>query len=258
MTPLLTLEQASLLEQLVEAALNVDRLDRQPFQWATWDDASTRVVHRGFSSLGQGWGEVRVALEDIEVLFARGLIVSSGRRDSFHISPEGYAYYDRRRRGQGSPILRQQQRVKSLIEGEGFRSRHPEAYRRWARAEEMLWSDSSDETYSQIGHLCREAVQHFAIESLGGDRSVADHPIEKSKSNVAAVLKPVAESVGGTRADGLEKLLYYWGAVVDLIQRQEHAGQKEGEPITWDDSRATVLLTMVAMSEIDRALSATR
>lgn len=53
----------------------------------------------------------------------------------------------------------------------------------------------------------------------------------------------------------MEALLAYWGTVSDLVQRQEHGGQKEGEPLEWEDARRAVLHTAVVMFEVDRVLT---
>jgi hypothetical protein len=52
----------------------------------------------------------------------------------------------------------------------------------------------------------------------------------------------------------LTALLSYWGTVSDLVQRQEHGAQKEGEPLTWEDARRVVFQTAVVMFEIARAV----
>jgi len=41
---------------------------------------------------------------------------------------------------------------------------------------------------------------------------------------------------------------------VNLAQRQEHGGQKEGEPLVWEDARRVVLHRAVVMIEVARTL----
>lgn len=48
----------------------------------------------------------------------------------------------------------------------------------------------------------------------------------------------------------LDALVVYWGTVSDLIQRQEHGAQKEGEALRWEDGRRVVFQTAVVMFEI--------
>jgi hypothetical protein len=45
-----------------------------------------------------------------------------------------------------------------------------------------------------------------------------------------------------------------YATVSDLVQRQEHAGQREGEPLVWEDGRRIVFQTAIVMFEIDRSL----
>jgi hypothetical protein len=52
----------------------------------------------------------------------------------------------------------------------------------------------------------------------------------------------------------LKALLAYWGTVNDLVQRQEHGGQKEREPLKWEDGRRVVFQTAVVMFEIARVV----
>ena len=40
---------------------------------------------------------------------------------------------------------------------------------------------------------------------------------------------------------------------MDLVQRQEHGGQKEGEPLGWEDGRRVVFQTANVMVELHRA-----
>jgi hypothetical protein len=53
-----------------------------------------------------------------------------------------------------------------------------------------------------------------------------------------------------------EAIIGYWGAVSDLAQRQEHGAQKEGDPLTLEDSRRLVFHTAFVMYELDRLVVA--
>jgi hypothetical protein len=52
----------------------------------------------------------------------------------------------------------------------------------------------------------------------------------------------------------LAGLTDYWEALVDLVERQVHGAQKEGQALTWEDARRIVFQTMAVMYEVDRAL----
>jgi len=82
-------------------------------------------------------------------------------------------------------------------------------------------------------------------------------PSDKTKiiNRIRAVLNTQAQKLGSTEKAFLEALLAYWGTVSDLVQRQEHGGQKEGSPLLWIDSRRVVFQIAIIMFEIDGVLS---
>jgi hypothetical protein len=61
------------------------------------------------------------------------------------------------------------------------------------------------------------------------------------------------QQVGKTHQAFLDALLAYWGTVSDLVQRQEHGGLREREPLTWEDTRRVVFQTAIVMFEIAQA-----
>lgn len=65
----------------------------------------------------------------------------------------------------------------------------------------------------------------------------------------------MAPKLGTTEEPFLEAVVAYWGTVADLIERQEHGAQKEGEALTWEDARRIVFHTAIVMFEVDRSLS---
>jgi hypothetical protein len=71
-------------------------------------------------------------------------------------------------------------------------------------------------------------------------------------AGIRAVLN--ARALGDTRRALLAALLAYWGTVSDLVQRQEHGAQKQGEPLTWEDTRTVVFQTAIVMFEIARTV----
>jgi hypothetical protein len=86
----------------------------------------------------------------------------------------------------------------------------------------------------------------------------SSHPDAKKAHDVArirSVLDQHTSRLGTTLAPFLGALLSYWGAVSDLVQRQEHGAQKEGTPLMWADGRRVVFQTAIVMFETDRALS---
>ena len=113
-------------------------------------------------------------------------------------------------------------------------------------------ADSQDQL-TAIGHHCREAMQEFTSALL------ALHQVASANTNpantVARLQTVFLVRVGGkTLPPFLDALVAYWGSLSDLVQRQEHGGQREGGPVIWQDARRVVFQTMVVMYEIDQAL----
>ena len=73
-------------------------------------------------------------------------------------------------------------------------------------------------------------------------------------NRLRAVIDAHRGGLGEARSQLLDALIVYWGEVIDLLQRQEHGGQNEGEPLAWEDGRRAVFQTAVVMYEIDRTL----
>jgi hypothetical protein len=100
------------------------------------------------------------------------------------------------------------------------------------------------------GHKMREAAQAFAtamIQKFGADDPPPD--VKLVKRRLGAVIAHNRSMVGDKQRRLLESLGTLWETTVDLIERQEHAAQKEGEPVSWNDGRRIVTLTMFLMVE---------
>ena len=146
--------------------------------------------------------------------------------------------------------------VKHFISTDRFRRKYSDAYLKWAEAEILLWSSDSLRQLTTIGHLCREALQDFTtvlVEQHLPSNVDADkaHTVARIKS----VLNLRSDQLGSKEIPFLKALLAYWGTVIDLIQRQEHGGQKEGKQLVWKDGRRVVFQTAILIMEIDSALS---
>ena len=60
--------------------------------------------------------------------------------------------------------------------------------------------------------------------------------------------------MGTTVKPFIDALIVYWGTLDDLVQRQEHGAQKEGEALSWEDARRLVFQTINVMVELRRTL----
>lgn len=215
----------------------------------------------GASLHGPGGPVTDVAPNDLDVLARYGLLMTTyGSRGTpnYDVSPDGLRYYRYLRERQNEPVEQVEEAIRGLVDASWFIARFPDAHGKWSAAVELLWSDDAEQQLSNIGHLTREALQEFAQALAVSHGLEGDVPADKQKTvaRVRAVLDE--RGVTGTRARFLESLLAYFGEVTDLVQRQEHAGQKEGEPIQWEDARRVVFQTMSVMYEVARAVERSR
>ena len=83
--------------------------------------------------------------------------------------------------------------------------------------------------------------------------------VDNNKAHTVARIRTILESqivkIDTSIKPFVEALLTYWGTVSDIIQRQEHGGQKEGEVLVWDDGRRVVFHTAIVMLEISNFLT---
>jgi hypothetical protein len=247
-------EQEDLLIQLVEAERRVPRADRDYFVVTRTQNSKLRVglLHSGWPANHPGVFE-----GDIDILAEAGLLsMPSNPRDTiFSVAPRGYRYYRDMMLRKGQPLERVQSRVREYVLSEPFRRNYPAAYAKWTQAEEFLWDEESPANHSTIGHLAREAMQAFATALVERFKPLAfDTDKAKVKNRLRAVFHACKSNTGSTESSFLEALGRYWDCVSDLVQRQEHGGQKEGSPLAWPDSRRVVFQVAVVMLEIDATL----
>jgi len=241
-------EQEELLASMVEEAREVPRARRtwtliRAFQGAILDGPS---------------GQREVLETDMAALESAGVIkVTSRTTSAFHyvLTPAAVRRYATRRKVDSGPEVRMEQDVRRLIDHGALRRDFPSAYERWAEAEALLWGDDRDRELTTIGHKCREAMQEFATAavSLYGPAEVESNPA-LVKKRTGAIIADFLPHLDGTRGNLLKALGSYSNAALDDIQRQEHGGQKEGEPLTWEDARRVVFHTAFVMSEFAAAL----
>lgn len=250
---LLEPEHVELLCALVEAARNVPRSQREKFI-VIQTHGGDFIRHPGLA----GW-DGTLYLGDVEALGREGLLaITYGPQGStlFDVTPRGFAYYDHVKRGMGKPVERVEASIRTHLAADHFQRVYGNAYQKWVSAEQMLWSSDSERQLTNIGHLCREALQEFAAALL---HQYKPADVDQDKSHTVARIRTVlhlrSQHLGSAEKALLDALLVYWGTVSDLAQRQEHGGQKERLPLIWEDGRRLVFQTAVVMFEADCALS---
>ena len=250
--------QKNLLIQLVEAERSLPRNERQCFYVAhTVGPPGVELIHPAIPRQSP-----RVFEGDLRTLASHGFIsiVSDERNgiESFYITNEGFRWYGHIMKKVGHPIERAQRIMKEYFESENFRKSYPHAYAKWSQAENLLWTDDTVSVLTTVGHLIREAMQEFAetlFEHYNPQESVPDKC--KTVARIRAVINLLyqRQECGKIERAFLDALLSYWGTVSDLVQRQEHGDQKEGEPLLWLDARRVVFQSANVMFEIDNTLS---
>jgi len=154
-------------------------------------------------------------------------VTERGRGAWFFVPTSEAREFYRSVKTEGStPIARVETEVLQFLSSSAMAA-YPRAFEAWRRAESLYWQlDAADPRLSEIGHQCREAIQAFA-EELAKQHSVTDIDPDPTKTinRVTAVLRA---RTGDTVAEFLDALIDYWRKLNNLVQRQEHSGQKEG------------------------------
>jgi len=173
---------------------------------------------------------------------------------NFDVSTYGLDVYEDIQAQLTEPAEALDEHMTAYVDTPDFERRNPAAYARWSEASALLWSKRGTERTTDIGHLCREAMQEYAsgvIERLGVPNA------DPNKAHVVARLRAVHKSLKGRASKStvafLDSLLVYWGCVSDLVQRQEHGAVKDGDELRWEDGRRVVFHTLMVMYEVDRA-----
>lgn len=244
--------QQELLITIVESARNTPIDSRQKFLVAQSFDGDA-LIYPTIPKEKAG-----IYFGDVETLAHEGLLslgYGSKGTPNFDVTPLGFKYYEYFKKTLGEPVERIVKTVRAYLDSNNFIKVYPAAYKKWCSAEELLWETDSKQQLTLIGHLCRESIQEFA-DYLVSTHNLSNVPADKSKTvaRLKAVIATKADSLGDSKKAFLNALVSYWGTVIDLIQRQEHDSQKEGQTLVWEDARAVVFQTLIVMFEIDRNL----
>jgi hypothetical protein len=140
--------------------------------------------------------------------------------------------------------------ARSALGSDGFARTFPGAFQPWADAEKLLWRGDASSQLTTIGHKVREAAQAFATQLVEAHQPREVEPnVALVERRLGAVIAMHREELPESKRLTLEALGTLWEAANRLVQRQVHGAQKEGEPVSWDDARRIVYLTMFLMIE---------
>lgn len=151
---------------------------------------------------------------------------------------------------QANPFERVYGTTRAMLASDAFAAHYPDVFAPWSDAEALLNGDDAESQLTTIGHKGREAMQAFATAMVAEHRPPAVDPKPANvERRLGAVIALYRSPLGGARRGALEALGALWEATNKLVQRQEHAAQREGEPMTIVDARRIVVLTMFLMVE---------
>jgi hypothetical protein len=245
---LLEEHQLDLLIALVEADWSLPRDQRRDFFLRITFMSQAEVHHPGLPD-----NKRLTSPADLDDLAHEGLIRFTRPRQAFSLTPRGFEYYRYLRARDGDPVQRMEATVTQYFRSADFRTRYMQAFDPWSAAEARLGSVHSQHDLTTVGHLCREAMQAFATALV---QRMRPPNASSNPANTVARLRTALDSarLGETERPFLEALVAYWGTVSDLVQRQEHGGQRERQPLVAEDARRVVFHTCLVMYEVDRAI----
>jgi hypothetical protein len=242
-----------LLEELIEATQSLSRHEQELTLISGTDQAPGELV---LTSNGK---MIRALRSDIWELKKQGLVsaqwnTSSSASIQFGLTKAAYDWFQERRKG-ADAMGGIEADIEVHLRSTGFMERFPDAYQRWAEANDLLRSSTPEQDLTTVGHKAREAMQRFAsalVERYQPPDVEAD--VAKTINRMKAVVEVAAPDASSRRQAVLDALFELWKATNDLVQRQEHGDQKVGDSVTWDDARATVFQVGNVMFEVDRVL----
>lgn len=251
-------EQKTLFRQLAEIVKSFPRNERMAIQCLPTSTDFELII----PSKKSGYKEINeISAGDIQSLVNYRLLeydtLSESSRPLLHITPVGFEYYEYLVNQITDISNRIESHVTSYYKFDDFEKKYPLTVMRLKTAEKLLWKSDSMEKFTQIGHLCREAAQHFAetlyINVMGKESS---YPINHTVKRLSEIVALKKESESKTLMRFLDSLIVFWGELNDLIQKQEHGAENElTAPVGWEDSRRVLFQTLNLVYELDRSLS---
>lgn len=242
-------EQKELFVRLVEAYRSVPRPERRAFMLIRTMSGTT-LLH---PALPQNFA---VLDSDLDTLQENGLLrVNFGSRGTprYDVTPHGLEYYTYLKTQVSGVAESAEESIRAFVNVGQLEAIAPGAYSSWALAAEQLARGDSGPRLSEIGHHCREALQHFA-QALVDRYKLTDANPDPTKTvdRIRAIIRARVESKATSAF--VEALLNYWGTTSDLVQRQEHGALKESEELQWKDARRVVFGVLYVMYEVVEAV----
>jgi len=174
---------------------------------------------------------------------------------TFNIPLEAFVLFKELKIITADPIEIIGNKINSFIYTSNFQSRFNKAYNKWIEAEKLFSDLEVNQHLSTIGLLCREAMQEFLTHLVDTYKptGVESNPAQV-KSRFSSIIKVSPKFKSETVRNLLNASFNYWDQLNSYVQRQTHAGQKEGEKVTVLDAKRILLHTAFLFFEIDQLL----
>src|SRR6266536_2590886 len=138
--------------------------------------------------------------------------VPRDEREEFHLltDGDGTSVMHPALPGRQMRVHQVEETLTRYLDSDAFQRSYPEAHRKWADAAERLSRSDSQQQWTMIGHLCREAMQAFATELVEQHKPPAVTPDKaKDVARIRAVLDQRKSMLRTTVAPFLDALLAY-------------------------------------------------
>lgn len=245
-------EQIKIFINFIDLFRNVVRDKQCKFVASHLADGTTLIEHPLKPN-----GKIKISKIDFEALCRNRLFyghyLESPHQMQFIIPLEAIAQYEMLKNKRIAPLQRIENETLDYIKSDIFINRYPKSYAKWQMAEELFLLETDNRNLTTIGHLCRESLQEFSDELLSHKSIKSEYSRSKIIAKIKCVLKLIDIS-SSSKSQFLNALLNYWGALSDLVQKQEHDNQKESEHLEIEDARRIIFHSAIVMYEIDKTV----
>lgn len=246
---MLTSDQQWLLRRLVQdSVLGVGRGQPKEF-YALYTSRDVHITCVGSSD------HLSCSRSDLDVLVRYKLIQPADYdRACFYVTNEGLNYAAKM---DASPAIDEVFKNTISLVQQQFPDEYRVPIQLVESAAKKLLVAQDEHSLTEIGHMCRDAIQGFAqifySVHCPTDKQEVDLPKNKNLKRVRQVLSLWKEGLGDTKVDLLTALFDYYEQTSNLLQKVEHGSEQGRRQLTWDDTRLAVLSTYLIMSELLRA-----
>jgi hypothetical protein len=246
--------QNILISTIIEAHRSLPIGKRTEFL-VTTDSSGTSMMHPSLPN-----NSLDVSTVDLKMLDSAEYIkiesnVNSNASFSFYPTSKGIKYYEYLKQNNIGTFQQIDNEVRNYLTNSNFPLIYPLAFAKWKEANNLLWQAENQINCSTIGHLCRESVQEF-LDIIISKYNLANKYPDKAhtKNRFEGIINYNKGTLGKTLPKFIEAIADYWNCLIEIIQRQEHSGLKDGEELGFEDARRVVFHTAILFYEVNRIM----